>query len=344
MEKFKKLHPPSFSKVKSDSLQPKRWISALKKAFEVLECTNAQKLICVGYQLQNEAAAWWKSARPNLEATHPDPTCDQFNKVFLKNYFLESLKDRKEAEFSVFTQGSKTVLEYQQRFEDLLHFAPDHLRNEASKTKKFEKGLKPKIRAMLSIMEIETYARMVDKAKTVEDRLKDKSTALQGLARRPSNFQNFNWPNKTFKSPGSPSPLQYRRPEVGQNLQPYHSAYNQSNQYVRPASSRATTSVQTPHSATSQASQASSQSARSVPPSQSTDPSRCFECGKSGHWAKDYIRRRNNIPSRFQSSGRPYLYQDGRTQGKVYVLTNEEAEADLEVMTGIFSKEPSNQA
>ncbi|XP_043720932.1 uncharacterized protein LOC122668431 [Telopea speciosissima] len=209
MEKFKKLHPPSFSKVESDSLQPERWISALEKAFEVLECTNAQKLICAGYQLQNEAMAWSKSARPNLEATHPDPTWDQFKEVFFKNYFPESLRDRKEAEFSILTQGSKTVLEYQQRFEDLLHFAPDHLRNEASKTKKFEKGLKPKIGAMLSIMEIETYARMVDKAKTVEDRLKDKSTASQGSTKRPCNFQNYKWPNKTFKNPGSPSPLQY---------------------------------------------------------------------------------------------------------------------------------------
>ncbi|XP_043702038.1 uncharacterized protein LOC122652380 [Telopea speciosissima] len=236
MEKFKKLHPLSFSKVESDSLQPERWISALEKAFEVLECTNAQKLICAGYQLQNEAAAWWKSARPNLEATHPDPTLDQFKEVFFKNYFPESLRDRKEAEFSVLMQGSKTVLEFQQRFENLLHFASDHLRNEVSKTKKFEKGLKSEIGAMLSIMEIETYARMVDKAKTVEDRLKDKLTASQGLTKRPSNFQNYNWPNKTFKNPGSPSPLQYQRLKAGQNLQPYRLAYNQSNQYVRPAS------------------------------------------------------------------------------------------------------------
>ncbi|XP_043717527.1 uncharacterized protein LOC122665442 [Telopea speciosissima] len=158
MEKFKKLHPPSFSKVKLDSLQPERWISALGKAFKVLECTNAQKFICIGYQLQNKAEAWWKSTRPNLKATHPDPTWDQFKEVFFKNYFPESLRDRKEVEFSTLTQRSKIVLDYQQQFKDLLHFAPEHLRNEASKTKKFEKGLKPEIRAMLSITEIETYA------------------------------------------------------------------------------------------------------------------------------------------------------------------------------------------
>ncbi|XP_043710473.1 uncharacterized protein LOC122659426 [Telopea speciosissima] len=216
MEKFKKLHPPSFSKVESDLLQPERWISALEKAFEVLECTNTQKLICVGYQLRDEAAAWWKSTRPNLEAPHPDPTWDQFKEVFFRNYFPESLKDRKEAEFSALTQGSKTVLEYQQQFEDLLHFAPEHLRNKASKTKNFEKGLKPEIGAMLSIMEIETYTRMVDKAKTVEDRLKEKSTTSQGSTKRSGGYQNYNWPNKTFKSPSNPSLLQYGCLKAGQ--------------------------------------------------------------------------------------------------------------------------------
>ncbi|XP_043710411.1 uncharacterized protein LOC122659363 [Telopea speciosissima] len=200
--------------------------------------------------------------------------------------------DRKEAEFSTLTQGSKTVLEYQQQFEDLLHFIPEHLRNEASKTKKFEKELKPEIGAMLSTIEIETYARMVDKAKTVEDRLKEKLTASQGSTKRPGGYQNYNWPNKTFKSPSNPSPLQYRRPKAGQISQSFCPAYSQSNHYTRQGSSQATTSVQTP---------------------------------------------RNNTPSRFQSTSRPFQPQDSRSQGKVYALTNEEAEADPEVMRGTLN-------
>ncbi|XP_043725652.1 uncharacterized protein LOC122672222 [Telopea speciosissima] len=134
---------------------------------------DAQKLICAGYQLQNEAEAWWKATKPNLEAVHPNPTREQFKEVFLKNYFPES---KKETEFFALVQGSKTVLDYQQQFEDF-HFAPVHIKGEASKTKKFEKGLKPKIGSILSVLDIQDYAQMVDKAKTIEDKLKEKKKA-----------------------------------------------------------------------------------------------------------------------------------------------------------------------
>ncbi|XP_043717620.1 uncharacterized protein LOC122665532 [Telopea speciosissima] len=198
MERFKKLHPATFSRIGPEAMEPERWINALEKAFAVLECTDAQKLICVGYQLQNEAEAWWKSTRPNLEATHPNPTWEQFKEVFFKNYFSESFRDKKEAEFSALVQGSKTVLDYQQQFEDLSHFAPEHMKGEASKTKKFEKGLKLEIGSILSVMDIQTYAQMVDKAKTIEDRLNEGTTVLTGLGKGLNTFQNLEWPNETF--------------------------------------------------------------------------------------------------------------------------------------------------
>ncbi|XP_043699980.1 uncharacterized protein LOC122650649 [Telopea speciosissima] len=141
----------------------------MERIFEVLECTDAQKFICARFQLQDEAAAWWKSTKPNLEVTHPNSTWVQFKEVFFRNYFLESFRDEKEAKFMTLTQGSKLVLEYQQQFEDLFHFAPEYMRSDACKSKKFEKGLKPEISAMLAILDIQSYAQMVQKAKTVED-------------------------------------------------------------------------------------------------------------------------------------------------------------------------------
>ncbi|XP_043693054.1 uncharacterized protein LOC122643503 [Telopea speciosissima] len=151
MEKFKKLQPSSFSKIGTDALQPERWISAI---FEVLECTDAQKIICAGFQLQDEAAAWWKSTKANLEVIHPNPTWEQFKEAFFENFFLESFRDEKEAEFAALTQGLGLVLDYQQQFKDLFHFAPVHIRSDACKAKKFEKGLKPDIGAMLAILDI----------------------------------------------------------------------------------------------------------------------------------------------------------------------------------------------
>ncbi|XP_043700182.1 uncharacterized protein LOC122650881 [Telopea speciosissima] len=158
MERFKKLQPTYFSKVDTNPLQPERWISAMERTFEVLECTDAQKLICVEFQLQDKAAAWWKSARPNLEEIHPNPTWEQFKEAFFENFFPKSFRDEKEAGFEALTQGLGSILDYQQQFKDLFHFASAHMRGDACKAKKFEKGLKPEISAMLAILEIQSYA------------------------------------------------------------------------------------------------------------------------------------------------------------------------------------------
>ncbi|XP_043692943.1 uncharacterized protein LOC122643383 [Telopea speciosissima] len=152
----------------------------MEMIFKVLECTDTQKLIYTGFQLQDEVAAWWKSTKPNLEVTHPNPTWEQFKEVFFRNYFPESFRDEKEVEFMALTQGSKSVLDYQQQFEDLFHFTPEHMRSDACKSKKFEKGVKPEISVMLAILDIQSYAQMVQKTKTMEDRLKEKNPILQG--------------------------------------------------------------------------------------------------------------------------------------------------------------------
>ncbi|XP_043721052.1 uncharacterized protein LOC122668572 [Telopea speciosissima] len=141
-------------------------------------------------ELQNEAEAWWKATKPKLEAVHPNPTWEQLKEVFFKNYFPKSFRDKKEVEFSALVQGNKIVLDYQQQFKDLFHFAPKHMKGEASKTKKFEKGLKPEIGSILSVLNIQDYTPMVDKAKTMEDRLEEneKATASPGLGKRPRNY------------------------------------------------------------------------------------------------------------------------------------------------------------
>ncbi|ROV58902.1 hypothetical protein EGO58_11815, partial [Limosilactobacillus reuteri] len=62
VESFKRYLPLVFSKVGSDPLEPDQWIQELEKIFEVLECTDAQKLICAGLQLKKEANSWWQAS------------------------------------------------------------------------------------------------------------------------------------------------------------------------------------------------------------------------------------------------------------------------------------------
>ncbi|XP_043687569.1 uncharacterized protein LOC122638785 [Telopea speciosissima] len=106
----------------------------MEKAFKFLGCNDEQKLICAGYKLQYEAKAWWETTRPILEAAHPVLTWEIFKQAFFGNYFSTSVRKRKEVELAELTQGPKSVLEYQQKFEELFFFAPPHLNNDEAKS------------------------------------------------------------------------------------------------------------------------------------------------------------------------------------------------------------------
>ncbi|XP_043693048.1 uncharacterized protein LOC122643495 [Telopea speciosissima] len=141
----------------NDSLLPTHWIRDLERIFEVLQCNNADKIRCAMFQFQGDANAWWHSSKENFWATHLNATWAQFTEIFLENYFPRNFHDKKEAEFMSLIQGSRVVLDYQQMFEELFYFVPEHLKLEYVKARRFEKGLKPNIDTTVVLHEYPTY-------------------------------------------------------------------------------------------------------------------------------------------------------------------------------------------
>ncbi|XP_043714530.1 uncharacterized protein LOC122662889 [Telopea speciosissima] len=156
----------------------------MEKIFTMIDCTEDCKIRCAAYMLKGEADAWWRSTKPNLVITHPNLTWEQFKEAFFENYFSESYHERKAAEFMDVTQGSKSVLECQQKFEELFHFAPIHLKDDVEKGKRFEKGLRPGISSILVSHGPQTYAEIVQVAKSIEDRQRDFYLAQSGHGKR----------------------------------------------------------------------------------------------------------------------------------------------------------------
>ncbi|XP_043710198.1 uncharacterized protein LOC122659114 [Telopea speciosissima] len=143
MERFLKMQPLTFAGTSKDNLLPVKWVKEMEKAFKFLGCNDQQKLICARYKLQYEAEAWWETTKPILQAEHAVLTWDIFKQAFFGNYFPTSVKKRKEIELAELVQGSKSVLEYQQKFEELFFFAPPHMGTDEAKAQKFEDGLRP---------------------------------------------------------------------------------------------------------------------------------------------------------------------------------------------------------
>ena len=165
-DQFHKLHPLAF-KGTVDLLEAEAWVGKMEKIFEVLGSDNAQKVLFAAFMLEGDADQWWKTARTVLGAGNQQVTWEKFVTVFYEKYFPESVRDQKEIEFLELEQIN-SVTEYEVKFTSLSRFAPHLIADEKKKARKFLRGLKPHIKDRISLLGLETYHEMVDRALKAE--------------------------------------------------------------------------------------------------------------------------------------------------------------------------------
>src|SRR5438105_14663566 len=73
-------------------------------------------------------------------------------------------------EFMALKQGSRTVREYVQTFNELTRYAPNHVDTDAKKRECFREGMSPKLRSRLG-RHFEDFNQMVDDAIAMEEDL-----------------------------------------------------------------------------------------------------------------------------------------------------------------------------
>ncbi|XP_043705294.1 uncharacterized protein LOC122655127 [Telopea speciosissima] len=206
LEWFKKLGPPNFKGVGTDTLWPARWIQELEKNFTALGCTDQQKVFCATFMLQDGAHSWWMAHKQILEAVDPIITWVRFVGAFYKSYFPNSVKVAKEAEFLQLTQGLDTVMTYKKKFEDLSMFAPEQVDTEEKKVRRFLGGINTVLRGPISIFNLTSYAELIEKALTLEENWKGNIIDTSGKGKRPLEFQaaKNTQPHKFVKTQDTP--------------------------------------------------------------------------------------------------------------------------------------------
>lgn len=120
------------------------WILQIEKIFNVLGCTEEQKVSLATFMFEAEVEHCWKIAKRMLRGNGDTPLLwDVFLEVFNNEYFLESVREEKAMEFLELVQGNKTVAQYEVKFIQLSCFA---LVNGNLKARKFEQGLRLNIK------------------------------------------------------------------------------------------------------------------------------------------------------------------------------------------------------
>jgi hypothetical protein len=96
-------------------------------------------------------------------------TWKEFKNAFRAHQILEGLMERKLNEFLALTQGTHTVLQYAQVFNNLYQYVGYHVDTNAKKHDCFRRGLSTKLEDSLNPIKVDTYNELVNLAISQED-------------------------------------------------------------------------------------------------------------------------------------------------------------------------------
>ncbi|XP_063938040.1 uncharacterized protein LOC135147916 [Daucus carota subsp. sativus] len=357
---FQSVNPPEF-KGSADPIEARIWLKEIEKAFMLVKVRDEQKTEFASYYLKEEATYWWESVRA-MEGTE-DVTWDRFKELFLEKYFPQFLQDRMELQFLELKQGDMSVAEYEKKFAELARFVPTYVDTDRKRAKRFQQGLKAWIRGKLAILELDTYAAVVQKAMIAETESEMSQKEKEGKKRKPEHhegqfqqgrFQNFNNPKKgkfqqgrnpTFKKPDVGGSGQGNRPAIGNQPRPplpecqicgkRHGGIcnrlnvvcykcNQKGHYSR--------ECQNPPARTPMIRDQPARNQLNRTPAAGIT---CFRCGKPGHMVKDC-----KVPA----PGNPTLRIMGSTpvvpevpKARTYNMTMRDAVQDADVVAGTLT-------
>ena len=140
-------------------------LDKVNKVYEVMGCTNEQKVLFSSFVMEDRAKDWWDA----VERRYPDGiTWDQFQQEFTDRFFPQSHKDSKIEEFFKLEQKNMSVSEYEKRFSELVRLVSYIQTDEVLKCKRFLSGLQHRIRVHLSVVPQNRFGDLVEAALRVE--------------------------------------------------------------------------------------------------------------------------------------------------------------------------------
>jgi hypothetical protein len=132
-QEFLSTQPPLFTKAE-DSLDADVCLRIVESKFPLLtgDCPDDTKARFAAQQLRGPARTWWDHFRAMLPADH-EVSWEEFKTAFRGHHIPAGILDRKLNEFLALNQGTRTVLQYAQAFNDLCQYAVYHADSDEKK-------------------------------------------------------------------------------------------------------------------------------------------------------------------------------------------------------------------
>lgn len=98
------------------------------------------------------------------------------------------MQNQMELQLFELKQGDMSVADYERRFTELSGFVAEYVDSEEKRAKKFQRGLKPWIRAKVVVIELNTYASALQKAMIIKGE-SDRAQEEKDNKKRKDNVQ-----------------------------------------------------------------------------------------------------------------------------------------------------------
>ncbi|XP_057807569.1 uncharacterized protein LOC131022138 [Salvia miltiorrhiza] len=292
-ELFLRQNPPTFAGT-GDPAEMEEWIHAMERIFRFLRCNDAERLMCVSYQLKGTADYWWEAKQKTMAPEQLDElTWELFKTALCKKFIPRSYRKKKEMEFTTLKQGNKTVVEYDRLFCDLARYAPYRVDTDEKMSELFCAGLRQEIRVVLASQTALSYAEALNRALDMELAMQPEKATH---APTPPSGHYTQASNTPYSNQGQKGKRKWdnhrndgKKPWQGQNVQPPFVKGDKSF-YGGPATSHP--------------------GHQGIPPCPKCNKlhtgvcrdgnPNCFTCGKPGHYSSQCPNRQQGM-----SGGRP---------------------------------------
>ncbi|XP_031108416.1 uncharacterized protein LOC116012883 [Ipomoea triloba] len=154
--------PPHYAGEK-DQVILEEWIRTFDKLLNVVDCPANQRVPSAVYYLTKAADNWWTSEGPDL-LQDPEFGWEEFKEELRGQFYTERIRGIKCEEFLRLKQKGATIEEYHDQYVELMCFAQEIVPNEASKARRFVRGLDWDVRRAIAPFMCSTLKEAYDRA------------------------------------------------------------------------------------------------------------------------------------------------------------------------------------
>ncbi|XP_031120622.1 uncharacterized protein LOC116023754 [Ipomoea triloba] len=154
--------PPHYAGEK-DPVILEEWIRTFDKLLNAVDCPANQRVPSAVYYLTKAADNWWTSEGPDL-LQDPEFGWEEFKEELRGQFYTERIRGIKCEEFLRLKQKGATIEEYHDQYVELMRFAQEIVPNEASKARRFVRGLDWDVRRAIAPFMCSTLKEAYDRA------------------------------------------------------------------------------------------------------------------------------------------------------------------------------------